>query len=250
MPDTPRNQAEYPQPRSQAPGLGFPIARLVVVFSLAVGTVLDAAMGPYRGKQTGELALLRMVIGEFRPGDIVLADRLYCSYWAIATLKARGVDVVMRLHQRRRSDFRCGQRLGPNDHVAVWKRPEQVPDWMSRAEYEAMPKWLPIREVRVKVADKTKRVRQLVIATTLLDAKEYPIEELAALFRRRWHAEVCQADDIPRCGLYPSARWAHSERGGAAAPGPLVPGAPSRHRRADAMRSDSERPVPPRTRAA
>ncbi len=190
MPDTRRNQEEYPQPRSQAPGLGFPIARLVVVFSLAVGTVLDAALGPYRGKQTGELALLRMVIDEFRPGDIVLADRLFCSYWAIATLKARGVNVVMRLHQRRRSDFRCGQRLGRDDHVAVWRRPEQIPAWMSREEYEAMPKWLPIREVRVRITDKTKRVRQLVIATTLLDAKEYPIEELAALFRRRWHAEL------------------------------------------------------------
>ncbi len=190
MPDTPRNQAAYPQPSSQAAGLGFPIARILVIFSLAVGTVLEAAMGRYQGKQTSERALLRMVIAEFRPGDIVLADRFFCSYWVIAALRARGVDVVVRLHHRRRADFRCGDRLGRGDHAVLWKKPEQVPDWMSREEYEAMPDRLAIREFRVHVADKTKRVRRLVIATTLLDRRTYPAKELGGLFRQRWHAEL------------------------------------------------------------
>jgi hypothetical protein len=190
MPDTPRNQEAYPQPSSQAPGLGFPIARLLVVFSLAVGTVLEAAMGRYEGKQTSELALLRMVIDQFRPGDIVLADRFFCSYWVIAALKARGVDVVMRLHQRRRADFRCGDRLGRGDHVVLWRKPAEVPEWMSREEYEAMPPWLAIRELRVHVKDKAKRVRSLVIATTLTDARAYRAKELGGLFRERWHAEL------------------------------------------------------------
>jgi hypothetical protein len=190
MPDAPRNQEAYPQPSSQAPGLGFPIARLLVVFSLAVGTVLEAAMGRYEGKQTSELALLRMVIDQFRPGDIVLADRFFCSYWVIAALRARGVDVVMRLHQRRRADFRCGDRVGRGDHVVLRRKPEEVPEWMSREEYEAMPKWLAIRELRVHVKDKTKRVRRLVIATTLTDARAYRAKELGGLFRERWHAEL------------------------------------------------------------
>jgi putative transposase len=190
MPDTARNQAAYPQPSSQAAGLGFPIARLLVVFSLAVGTVLEAAMGRYQGKQTSELALLRMVIDQFRPGDIVLADRFFCSYWVIAALRARGVDVVVRLHQRRRADFRCGDRLGRGDHAVLWRKPAEVPEWMSRAEYEAMPPWLAIREFRVHVPDKTKRVRQLVIATTLTDARTYRAKELGGLFRQRWHAEL------------------------------------------------------------
>ena len=96
-----------------------------MVFSLAVGTVLEAAIGPYQGKQTSELALLRTVLDEFRPGDIVLADRFFCSYWVIAALQARGVDVVVRLHQRRRADFRCGDRLGRGDHVVLWRKPER-----------------------------------------------------------------------------------------------------------------------------
>jgi hypothetical protein len=76
MPDTPENQAAYPQLDSQAPGVGFPIARLLVVFSLAVGTVLEATLGPYQGQQTSELALLRQVLDQFQPGDIVLAELL------------------------------------------------------------------------------------------------------------------------------------------------------------------------------
>lgn len=190
MPDTPRNQAAYPQPRSQAPGLGFPILRILVIFSLAVGTVLEAAVGPYRGNQTSELALLRTVLDQFRPGDIALADRFFCSYWVIAALQARGVDVVLRLHQRRTADFRCGHRLGRDDHVTPWKKPAEMPDWMGREGYEAMPPWLAVRELRVRVKDKTKRVRELVIATTLRDAGTYPAGELGALFRRRWDAEL------------------------------------------------------------
>ena len=139
MPDTPENQAAYPQLKTQAPGVGFPIARILVVFSLAVGTVLEAAMGPYEGKETSELALLRQIIDQFQPGDIALADRFFCSYWVIAAYLARGVDSLVRLHQRRTADFRRGRRLGWEDHLVTWPKPQEVPDWMSRAEYDAMP---------------------------------------------------------------------------------------------------------------
>jgi hypothetical protein len=190
MPDTPENQAVYPQPATQAPGLGFPIARILVIFSLAVGTVLEAALGPYRGKQTSELALLRQVVDQFQPGDIALADRFYCSYWVIAELQRRGVDVVVRLHQRRKADFRRGRRLGKGDHLVTWAKPKQVPDWMTRAEYDAMPAELGVREIRVRVRDKSKRVRTLIIVTTLTDAKAYRADGVRELYRQRWQAEL------------------------------------------------------------
>jgi hypothetical protein len=121
---------------------------------------------------------------------------------------------------------------------------------MDEATYGRMPAQLTVREIRFKVERPGFRVDELVLVTTMVDGQRYSKEELADLFLERWNIEVCQADYIPRGGLYPSARWAHSERGGAAAPGLLVPGASSRHRRTDAMRSDSERPAPPRPRAA
>jgi hypothetical protein len=190
LPDTPANQAAYPQQKAQAPGLGFPIARILVVFSLAVGTVLDAVLGPYQGKETGELALLRQILGQFQPGDIALADRLFGTYWAIAAWQRRGVDVVTRLHQRRKADFRRGRRLGGDDHVVTWTKPQEVPAWMSRDEYAAMPATLSLREIRLQVRDKSKRIRTVVLVTTLRDATVYPAAEIRALYRQRWHAEL------------------------------------------------------------
>jgi len=190
MPDTPKNQAAFPQAKTQAPGVGLPIARILVVFSLAVGTVLEAALGPYQGKQTSELALLRQVITVFERGDILLADRFFCSYWLIAASLSRGVDVVVRLHQRREVDFRRGRRLGREDCLVTWKKPADRPEWMGQAEYEVMPAALTVRVLRVRVPDKTKRVRKLEIVTTLRDAREYRRKEVGDLFRQRWNAEL------------------------------------------------------------
>jgi hypothetical protein len=144
MPDTPANQAAYPQSASQQPGVGFPLARLVVLFSLAVGTVLDAALGRYHGKQTGETALFRALHDSIDDGDILLADRYYGSYWELAPVRQRGADLVTRLHQRRRADFRTGRRLGRDDHVVTWPKPPR-PDWMDEATYAALPDTLAVR---------------------------------------------------------------------------------------------------------
>lgn len=190
MPDTPENQAQYPQPRTQKPGVGFPILRFVVVLSLRCGAVLDAALGPYRGKATGETALLRTLLDQFQAGDVVLGDRYFCSYWQIALFQQRRVDCLLRMHQRRQVDFRKGQQLGRWDHVVRWSKPPQKPDWMTPEAYAAFPAELAVREVQRRVAVKGFRVKILVLATTLLDAELYPPEELAKAFRVRWQAEV------------------------------------------------------------
>jgi hypothetical protein len=190
MPDTPENQAQYPQPRTQQPGLGFPILRFVVVLCLRCGAVLEAALGPYRGKETGEMALLRTLLDQFQAGDVVLGDRYFCSYWQIVLFQQRGVDVLFRMHQRRKVDFRTGQRLGPEDHVVRWKKPAQKPSWMTPEQYDAFPAELSVRELRRRVAVKGFRVRQLLLATTLLDSQLYPPEQLTRAFRVRWQAEV------------------------------------------------------------
>lgn len=190
MPDTPANQQAYPQARTQKPGLGFPVMRLVAVFCLHCGALLEAASGPYRGKQTGETALLRTLLTSFIPGDVALADRYYCSYWQIALLQQRGVDSLFRMHQLRRVDFRKGRKLGPDDHGVIWTKPVQKPDWMDEALYASLPAELEVREVRVRIQVPGFRVRVLVLATTLLDPKRYPAAELARAFRARWLAEV------------------------------------------------------------
>lgn len=189
MADTPENQAEYPQQKNQQPGCGFPIARILVVFSLAVGSVLEATLGKYEGKQTGENSLFRTLHATLSAGDVVLADRYFSGWWDLALLQGRGVDVVVRKHQLRPTDFRTGARLGPHDHVVRWSKPQR-PEWMSPEEYAALPGELVLREVRVRVRQRGFRTKSLVVVTTLLAATEYPATEIAELYRRRWQAEL------------------------------------------------------------
>ena len=218
MPDTPENQKEYPQMTSQKPGIGFPILRLLVIFSLAVGTVLDAAFGPYKGKQTSELALLRTLHDNFQEGDVALTDRHFCSFFEIAELQRRGVDVVMRMHQKRKTDFRRGVQLGRYDHLVTWKKPAR-PEWMDEETYRQYPDTLTMREVRVRLTAKNSRSRVITIATTLLEANEYRKADLAELYRRRWDAELHLRSlktvlhmDVLRCKTPAMVRkeiWAH-----------------------------------------
>jgi hypothetical protein len=189
MPDTVANQKAYPQSPSQKPGLGFPIARIVVLFCLATGSVLETALGQYQGKQTGENTLFRSLHDTLEPEDVVLGDRYYGSYFDIALLKQRGVDSVFRLHQRRSCDFRRGRHLGTEDQIVTWLRPDR-PDWMEEATYEQIPETMEIRQVRIHVHQRGFRTRVLDLATTLLDPEMYTKADLATLFRQRWHAEL------------------------------------------------------------
>jgi putative transposase len=190
MPDTADNQREYPQSPSQRPGLGFPIARLVVVFCLATGAALEAAIGKYQGKQTGENALYRRLWDEgLSAGDVSLGDRYFSSYFDLALLKRRGVDSVCRLHQRRLNDYRRGRRLGKEDHIVIWSKPAR-PDSMDEATYQTVPDEMEVRIVRVHVAVRGFRTRVLDVVTTLLNADVYTKKDLAALYRRRWEAEL------------------------------------------------------------
>lgn len=189
MPDTEANQQAYPQPGSQQPGLGFPVARLVVVFSLACGAVLAAAVGRIKGPQSSETMLFHSLHASLERDDVVLADRFYCSYWEVALLRGQGIDIVMRLHQRRPVDFRGGRRVGREDHVVSWSKPKR-PAWMDEATYAGLPATMDIRVLRVCVPQRGFRTRVVVLATTLLETQVYPKEDLAGLYRARWHAEL------------------------------------------------------------
>lgn len=199
-PDTPENQAAYPQPNTQKPGLGFPMIRLVVLLGFATGALVGGAIGPWSGKEVGEMALLRELLDRFRPGDVFVADRAYCSYWLLAALQARGVDVAIRLHQSRRYDFSTGRRLGPDDHVVEWARPDR-PDWMDKPMYHATPKTLTVREVRFQVDRPGYRTREIVVATTLSDATAYTREDLAELYHHRWRVELSIRDIKQTLGM-------------------------------------------------
>ena len=149
MPDTPENQAAYPQHDSQKPGLGFPLARIAAIFSLSCGAIIDLGICRYAGKGQGEISVFRTLWDFFCPGDVVLTDRLMCTWRELLTLQQRGVDSVSQLQAMRKADFRRGQRLGKGDHIVRWKRP-----WirsLSKQARKALPEYLTVRECRIHI---------------------------------------------------------------------------------------------------
>ena len=189
MPDTPENQEAYPQQASQQEGLGFPVARMVVLMSLATAMACDMAMGPYSGKETSELALMRQLVGHVDPGDILLTDRYFCSYFMIAMFLAMNVDLVCRLHHARKEQTYRIKRLGKDDYLVEWPRPPK-PDWMDQETYDQMPESLTLRQIDVKVNQPGFRAESLVVLTTLTDAEEYAKDDVAELYHKRWLVEL------------------------------------------------------------
>ena len=153
-----------------------------------------------------ESVLFRQLWHFLAKGDVLLSDRGFCSFAAIASLQARGVDSVMRLHQRRKSDFRKGKFLGKDDRLVIWKKPGQRPPGSSKEEFAALPQSLTLRQIRLQVGVKGWRTRTIIIVTTLLDPRAFPAEALRSLYLERWSVElrfreikIALALDILRC---------------------------------------------------
>jgi hypothetical protein len=215
MPDTPKNQASYPQPQVQRPGIGFPLARLTVLLSLATGACHDLALAPYAGKGTGEKTLVRQLYDTLGPGDVVLADALFDDYFIAWELRQRGIDLVARAQYERVGTQTVQSR--PDGDVIVWQRPNK-PHGMKGEQYRTYPKTLLMRQVSVDARDKDNRVEQFKVITTILDAA-IDGGQIGALYERRWDGEVdirsikaTMQMDVLRCKTPEMVRkeiWAH-----------------------------------------
>jgi hypothetical protein len=186
MPDTPRNQAGYPQPVVQQEGIGFPLARVAVLLSLATGACHDLAVAPYAGKGTGETTLLRQMYGSLSPGDVVVADALFDNYFLVCELRQRGIEPVARVQAERVGSRTVESR--PDGDVIIWQRPNK-PRGMTGEQYRSYPENLTMRQVSVDARGKDNRAEQFKVVTTILDAS---IDgwQIGGLYERRWDGEV------------------------------------------------------------
>jgi hypothetical protein len=190
-PDTPANQKRYPQSAEQKPGCGFPVIKFLLLFSLNSGVVLNVVMGSLHHH---ELRLLRQLQEELRQGDILLGDRAYGEYTTLATLPQRGIDVVARLHQARRVDFRAAQRLSRNDGLFVWQKSSMRSKLLTQKQWRKVPDRITVRIIRFTATIRGFRSRRITLVTTLLDPTLYPAEQLIGLYARRWRLELCLRD--------------------------------------------------------
>jgi hypothetical protein len=198
MPDTPENQALWPQPAGQKPGCGFPVMKVAGLFSLASGALLEHTTGHHHAHDS---TLFRELWPKLKKGDVILADRAFCSYGAMAALAHRGIDTVVRLHQLRKSDFRFGRRLGLGDRLVVWTKPKQCPEVWSKDEFARLPEQLSVRLVRTVITADGFRTRSVLIATTLTDANLYPADAIRELYAQRWNIELHFAQIKTTLGL-------------------------------------------------
>lgn len=189
MPDTQANQEKFPQPKSQKKGVGFPLARFVVIICFVTGVVLKFAMDAFSGKETGEHALLRQIIDAFKSGDIALGDAYYPSYFLVCELIKRGVDFVFPTHGARYIDFRTGERLGKKDHTVLWVKPPK-PDWMEQEIYDNYTESVKIREVEVTSERPGFRTKRRTLVASFLNPIEVSKKDLSELYAFRWFVEL------------------------------------------------------------
>jgi hypothetical protein len=186
MPDTPANRAAYPQPVVQRPGIGFPMARVAVLLSLATGACHDLAIAPYAGKGTGETTLLRRMYPSLKPGDVVLADALFDNYFLACELRQRGNELVARVQAERVGSRTVEAR--PDGDIILWHRPNK-PRGMTGEEYRRYPKELRMRQVTVDARGEDNRAGVFKVVTTILDAS-IGGGQIGGLYKRRWSGEV------------------------------------------------------------
>jgi len=192
LPDTPENRLAYPQSKDQQPECGFPLLRLVGIFSLHTGALLERADGPYT---TSENALFQQLWPTLQKDDLVLGDRNLGPWATLASLRKLGANGLFRLHASRNQDFRQGLYLGANDRLVTWAKPKRKPANLTPAQCEALPATLTVRLVRFRIPTANGRCKKITLVTTLTDPKLWPLKLLAALFARRWKIELYW-DDI------------------------------------------------------
>ncbi len=187
--DTPENQERFPQNPAQKEGIGFPIIRGVSLISMVTGLLINLALGPYAGKQSGETALLWKMLDQLKPGDTLVADCFYCTYWIVAACKNKGVNIVMKNHDKRDDDPLGAKRIDKHERTTVWLRPQR-PNWMSEEEYAACPEQIEIRLVDVLIEQPGFRSKKYTIATTILETNVFTRNWLTEVYRSRWLVEL------------------------------------------------------------
>ena len=224
MPDEPELQRHFGQPGNQAPGCGFPVAKILALFHAGTGLLLDLVAAPLRTHDMGHVDGVHPTL---KPGDVLVGDRGLCSFAHLALLLGRGVHAVLRVHQRQLVDFTPGRphasprhrkgpagrprsrwlrALGDLDQVVEWLKPASRPAWMTEEQFAALPAAIEVRELRYRITRPGFRTRCVTLVTTLLDPVAYPPEALAELYGTRWRVERYLRDlkqtmrmDVLRC---------------------------------------------------
>jgi hypothetical protein len=199
------------------------VAHLLALFHASTGMLQKVVLAPLR---THDLAGAWRMHPELQPGDVLLADRGFCSFAHLAMLAAAGLHGVFRQHQKTIVSFRKGRLhlppqphgwlqgakglprsrwvrwLGHLDQVVEYYQPKSRPKWLDAEAYAALPASSLVRELRFTIVQPGFRTKEVTLVTTLLDPQRYPAADLAQLYFDRWQVEVCHSDYRSSASLY------------------------------------------------
>ena len=187
MPDTVENQKEYPQPSSQKPGCGFPIAKIGVIFSLMTGAAIALCIDVMN---THDIKLARNLYSFLKPNDVLVGDRAFCAYADMFAIKKLECDAVFRKHQSRTTTMRKGKIVGDCDKLVTWYKPKNCPKGLSKDEFDALPPSITVREIYYYIVIPGFRTDRVSLITTLLDKTTYSSLEVVRLYGQRWNVEL------------------------------------------------------------
>ncbi len=227
---TPELQLKFGQPSQQKPGCGFPVAHLLGLTHAGTGLITKVLSGPLL---THDIARTPEVHPEMKPGDVLVADRAFCSFVHITLLLQAGMHAVFRVGGRRQIDFtpnrpfifpstrrearfkgmprsRWVKKLGEQDQLVDWFKTKEPPHWFDQGKFDSLPDSIRVRELRYRVEQRGFRTREVTLVTTLLDAELYTLEELATLYLQRWqietdfaHLKTTMKMDVLKCKTVP-----------------------------------------------
>ena len=187
MPDTIENQQEYPQPSTQKPGCGFPIAKIGVIFSLATGAATALCIDVIN---THDIKLARKLYSFLKPNDVLLGDRAFCAYADMFSITKLGCDAVFRKHSSRTTTMLKGKIVGDCDKLVTWYKPKKCPKGLSKDEFDALPPSITVREIYYYIFIPGFRSQRVSLITTLLDTTTYSTLEIVGLYGQRWDVEL------------------------------------------------------------
>jgi Transposase DDE domain len=210
MPDTVENQKEYPQPSSQKPGCGFPIAKIGVIFSLVTGAAIAFCIDVLN---THDIKLARKLYSFLKPNDVLVGDRAFCAYADMFTIKTLDCDAVFRKHQSRTTTMRKGKIVGDCDKLVTWYKPKNCPKGLNKDEFNVLPPSITVREIYYYIVIPGFRTQQVSLITTLLDKATYSTLAIVGLYGQRWdveldlrHLKTTLGMDVLRCKTPPMVR--------------------------------------------
>jgi hypothetical protein len=160
----------------------FPTGRMIYAFTLATHITIAHEIEHYR---QSEQALLRKIMSRMRSNDVIICDRHFAGANLYVEYQRSGLHFITRKQQRLDvTRLKKATEYSPKDFIV-----EMPLIAKHRREDTTLPASIAVRMIEVAVSIRGK-TQTLWLATSLLDAAQYPAKEITALYKKRWEVET------------------------------------------------------------